>query len=226
MPTASSTKAEVSLKPRSSIGHVSLHYRALITSAVAADRLDLMRAQPEDRFVSAFLDPSPYAREPPTKDRVADVIAVLRISSSRSNVHRLSDGMRTVAVVDGDGLMVDLVDIEEWAAPYADRELPVPCSQRFAAHCRTIGSISFQPTHASCLRRIDSITCYAGNQRSISRRPSLKASRVSTVPSSSTARRTCWHSGPFCVTTRISARSLPREDGRRPLSPLHDMGTC
>jgi hypothetical protein len=30
----------------------------------------------------------------------------------------------------------------------------------------------------------------------------------------------------FCVTTRISARSLPREDGRRPLSPLRGMGTC
>jgi hypothetical protein len=32
--------------------------------------------------------------------------------------------------------MVDLVDIEEWAAPFGDRALPVPCSQRFAAHCR------------------------------------------------------------------------------------------
>jgi hypothetical protein len=169
------TEAEIKLL--ASIGHVSLRYRALITSAVAADRLDLMRAQPEDRFVSAFLDPSPYTREPPTRDRVADAIAVLRISSSSTyenrrinsgvllfgnwpdpchavpplraealrydpalttsrTFHRLSDGMRTVAVVDGDGLMVDLVDIEEWAAPYADRELPVPCSQRFAAHCR------------------------------------------------------------------------------------------
>jgi hypothetical protein len=169
------TQAEIKLL--ASIGHVSLRYRALINSAVAADRLDLMRGQPEDRFVSAFLDPSPYTREPPTRDRVADAIAVLRISSSSTyenrrinsgvllfgnwpdpchalappsagalrydpalttsrTFHRLSDGMRTVAVVDSDGLMVDLVDIEEWAAPFGDRALPAPCSQRFTAHCR------------------------------------------------------------------------------------------
>jgi hypothetical protein len=169
------TEAEIKLV--GSIGHVSRRYRALINSAVAADRLDLMRGQPEDRFVSAFLDPSPYTREPPTRDRVADAIEVLRVSSSSTyenrrinsgvllfgnwpdpchappalraaalrydpalttsrTFHRLSDGMRTLAVVDGDGLMVDLVDIEEWAAPFGDRELPVPCSERFAAHCR------------------------------------------------------------------------------------------
>src|SRR5882672_10729875 len=54
------TEAEIKLL--GSIGTVSLRYRALINSTVAADRLDLMRGLPEDRFVSAFLDPSPYTR--------------------------------------------------------------------------------------------------------------------------------------------------------------------
>jgi hypothetical protein len=52
------TEAEIKLL--GSIGNVSLRYRALINSAVTADRLELMRGRPEDRFVSAFLDPSPY----------------------------------------------------------------------------------------------------------------------------------------------------------------------
>jgi hypothetical protein len=170
------TEAEIKLL--SSIGSVlSLRYRVLIDSAVAVERLDLFRGLPEDRFVSAYLDPSPYTREPPTTDRVADAIEVLRVSSSSTyenrrinsgvllfgnwpdpchtlpplpdgalryaqalttsrTFHRLSDGMRTVALVDGNGLMVDLVDIEEWAAPLGDLGLPVPCPQRFEAHCR------------------------------------------------------------------------------------------
>jgi hypothetical protein len=169
------TEAEIKLL--GSVGHVSRRYRALINSADAAERLYLMGSLPEDRCVSAFLDPSPYTREPPTRDRVADAIGVLRISASSTyenrrinsgvllfgnwpdpchalpplragalrydpalttsrTFHRLSDGMRTVALVDSDGLLVDLVDIDEWAAPFGDRALPVPCSQRFTAHCR------------------------------------------------------------------------------------------
>jgi hypothetical protein len=50
--------------------------------------------------------------------------------------HRLCDGMRTLALVDGSGRMVELVDIAEWAAPFADMPLPVPCALRFRAHCR------------------------------------------------------------------------------------------
>ena len=169
------TEAEINFLD--SIGTVSLRYRELIDSAVAEERLELMRGVPEDHFVSAYLDPSPYTCEPPTMDRIADAIEVLRVSSSSTyenrrinsgvllfgnwadpchalpplregalrydqalttsrTFHRLSDGMRTVALVDGAGLMVDLVDIDEWAAPVSDRALPVPCSQQFAAHCR------------------------------------------------------------------------------------------
>jgi hypothetical protein len=50
--------------------------------------------------------------------------------------YRLCDGMRTLALVDESGRMVELLDIAEWATPYADLALPVPCALRFLAHCR------------------------------------------------------------------------------------------
>jgi hypothetical protein len=50
--------------------------------------------------------------------------------------HRICDGLRTVALVDREGLMVELVDVAEWAAPFADRDLPVPSARRYAAHNR------------------------------------------------------------------------------------------
>jgi len=162
-----------------SIGRVlSTRYRIFLDATLAAERLDLIRGLPEDRFVSAYLDPAPYMRgEAPAIDRVAEAIEVLRISSSSTyenrrvntgvllfgklpdpchvppplpdgalpysqaltttrTFSRLSDGMRTVALVDGAGRMVELVDIEEWARPYQDMELPVPCAASFTAHCR------------------------------------------------------------------------------------------
>jgi len=162
-----------------SIGRVlSARYRLLLDSTLAAERLDLFRGLPEDRFVSAYLDPSPYMRgDAPLIDRVGEAIEVLRISSSTTyenrrintgvllfgnlpdpchavpplpdgalpyaqaitttrTFYRLSDGMRTVALVDGLGRMVELVDIEEWAEPFSTTPLPVPCAARFSAHCR------------------------------------------------------------------------------------------
>src|SRR5262249_23299788 len=161
-----------------SIGRVlATRYRLVLDAALAARRIQLVRGLPEDRFVSAYLDPAPYRRGDVTIDRVAEAIEVLRISSSSTyennrintgvllfggqpdpchipppqpegalpyaqaltttrTFYRLSDGMRTVALVDAAGLMVELVDIEEWAAPYADMSLPVPCAERFVSHCR------------------------------------------------------------------------------------------
>ncbi len=162
-----------------SIGRVlTARYRVLLDSAIAAEGLDLFRGVPEDRFVSAALDPGPYTRgDGLGRDRVAEAIEVLRISSSTTyenrrintgvllfgnlpdpchsapplpdgallygpalttfrTFHRLSDGMRTVALVNAAGRMVELVDIEEWAAPFGDMTLPTPSADQFAAHCR------------------------------------------------------------------------------------------
>ena len=57
------------------------------------------------------------------------------LTSIRS-FHRICDGLRTVALVDRAGLMVELVDVAEWARPYAAFELPVPSSRRYEAHNR------------------------------------------------------------------------------------------
>jgi hypothetical protein len=50
--------------------------------------------------------------------------------------HRLCDGLKTLALVDRDGLLVELVDVHEWAAPFAELPLPVPTIGRYRAHCR------------------------------------------------------------------------------------------
>jgi hypothetical protein len=162
-----------------SIGRVlSLRYEMLVDAAVAAERIDLFRGLPEDRFVSAYLDPAPYAQGSPLMlDRVAEAIDVLRITSTSTyenrrintgvllfgrmpdpchegpplpegalsyaqdltttrTFYRLCDGMRTLALVDASGRMVELVDVAEWAAPFSAMDLPVPCALRFRPHCR------------------------------------------------------------------------------------------
>ena len=57
------------------------------------------------------------------------------LTSIRS-FHRICDGLRTVALVDRAGLMVELVDVEQWARPFAEFELPVPSARRYEAHNR------------------------------------------------------------------------------------------
>jgi hypothetical protein len=55
------------------------------------------------------------------------------LTSIRS-FHRICDGLRTIALVDRDGLMVELVDVQEWAQPFRDIELPVPTARRYRVH--------------------------------------------------------------------------------------------
>lgn len=57
------------------------------------------------------------------------------LTSTRS-FYRLSDGLKTVALVNTDGLLVELVDVREWAAPFGDFELPAPVAARFRFHSR------------------------------------------------------------------------------------------
>jgi hypothetical protein len=57
------------------------------------------------------------------------------LTSTRS-FHRLSDGLKTVALVNPEGLLVELVDVEEWAAPFRDFEMPAPVAARYQFHSR------------------------------------------------------------------------------------------
>jgi hypothetical protein len=49
---------------------------------------------------------------------------------------RLSDGLQTVALVNTDGLLVEIVDVRDWARPFAEAALPIPCATPFQAHAR------------------------------------------------------------------------------------------
>jgi hypothetical protein len=50
--------------------------------------------------------------------------------------HRLSDGLTTLALVDQEGLFVDVIDVQQWSAPYGTLPVPVPSPARYAAHSR------------------------------------------------------------------------------------------
>src|SRR5215471_7221393 len=50
--------------------------------------------------------------------------------------HRLSDGLTTLALVDQEGFFVDIIDVQQWAAPYGTLPVPVPGPARYAAHSR------------------------------------------------------------------------------------------
>jgi hypothetical protein len=159
---------------------LSARYHVLFDPALAAQSLHRFRGLPEDRFVSAFLDPAAYSDvEALTRvpDRVSEAIEVLRLSTltthenrrietgvllfgstpdpchvlpshppgalaysseltSIRSFHRLCDGLRTLALVDRDGLLVEVIDVNEWAAPYADLPLPVPTIGRYRVHSR------------------------------------------------------------------------------------------
>jgi len=55
------------------------------------------------------------------------------LTSIRS-FHRICDGLRTIALVDGKGAMVELVDVHEWAQPFSEMDLPVPTPRRYRTH--------------------------------------------------------------------------------------------
>ena len=49
---------------------------------------------------------------------------------------RLSNGMDTLALVDAEGFLVDLIDVREWSRKYADLILPAPSPDVFEPHAR------------------------------------------------------------------------------------------
>ncbi len=58
-----------------------------------------------------------------------------QLTSIRS-FHRLCDGLRTMALVDQNGLLAELIDVHEWAQPYRDMPLAVPPSAMYIDHAR------------------------------------------------------------------------------------------
>src|SRR5579871_389271 len=178
---ASSRLSEHERRLVRSIGIVlSARYQLITDQALAAQSFPLFRGLPEDRFVSAFLDPRPHRSAESiaeVPDRVADAIEVLRTSSMSTyenrriatgvllfgpmpepchappqtpvnalryshqlttvrSFHRLCDGLHTLALVDQDGMLAELIDINEWTEPYRDMPLAVPPAAKYADHAR------------------------------------------------------------------------------------------
>jgi hypothetical protein len=179
--TASSKLSDHERRLLRSIGQVlSARYQLLTNETLAAQSFQLFRGLPEDRFVSAFLDPGPHSSAESIAeipDRIADAIEVLRTSSmstyenrristgvllfgsmpepchappetppnalryshqltSIRSFHRLCDGLRTMALVDQNGFLAELIDVHEWAEPYRDMPLAVPPSTMYVDHAR------------------------------------------------------------------------------------------
>jgi hypothetical protein len=57
------------------------------------------------------------------------------ITSSRS-FYRLCDVLQTLALVDQNGFLAEIVDVEEWARPFSETNLPVPAPARYTTHAR------------------------------------------------------------------------------------------
>lgn len=55
------------------------------------------------------------------------------LTSIRS-FHRICDGLRTIALVDERGYMVEVLDIDEWAQPFSEMKLAVPTPRRYRTH--------------------------------------------------------------------------------------------
>src|SRR5260370_7533419 len=68
--------------------------------------------------------------------RPADALPYSSELTSIRSFHRICDGLRTIALVDGSGLMVELVDVQEWARPFSEMGLPVPTARRCRTHCQ------------------------------------------------------------------------------------------
>jgi hypothetical protein len=60
--------------------------------------------------------------------------------AAMKSFHRLSDGRRTVFLVNPNGSLVDLVDLDDFASAYRDYDLPAPSCAAYRSHARaTIG---------------------------------------------------------------------------------------
>ena len=66
--------------------------------------------------------------------RPADALPYSSGLTSIRSFHRICDGLRTIALVDGSGYMAEVVDVQEWAQPYSDLAIPVPTARRYRTH--------------------------------------------------------------------------------------------
>jgi len=169
---------EDQLRLLGAIGAVlSARYRSIFSAVSVASTTGLFEGLAEDRYVSAFLDHTPYLGDdlPAGRDVVANALEVMRESSLLTyenrristgailmgrgrdpfhegpllprgalpytnalvgikSLHRLCDGLDTIVVVDRDGMLVDLVDMQRFSEAHGAPALPAPSPARYYAH--------------------------------------------------------------------------------------------
>src|SRR5215471_6857614 len=81
-----------------------------------------------------------FARYPdPCHEPPVTPVGALRYSPALTSIrsfYRLCDGLQTLALVDQNGFLAEIVDVEEWARPFADIPLLVPSTARYQTHSR------------------------------------------------------------------------------------------
>jgi hypothetical protein len=120
------------------------HFESAMSLAAATDRvfeaIEVLRISAlstyEDKRISTgallFGTLPDACHSPPA--RPADALPYSSELTSIRSFHRICDGLRTIALVNRDGLMVELVDVQEWAEPFRGIDLPVPTARRYRTH--------------------------------------------------------------------------------------------
>lgn len=66
----------------------------------------------------------------------ADALRYSPALTSIRSFYRLCDGLHTLALVDQNGFLAEIVDVNDWARWFSDTELPVPPAAKYEIHAR------------------------------------------------------------------------------------------
>lgn len=81
-----------------------------------------------------------FARYPdPCHEPPVTPVGALRYSPALTSIrsfYRLCDGLQTLALVDQNGFLAEIVDVEEWASSFSETKLSVPTPGKYETHAR------------------------------------------------------------------------------------------
>ncbi len=73
----------------------------------------------------------------PRQATPADALAYGVELTSLKSLHRLCDGKRTLFLVDREGRLVEIIDVDRWAGPACESANEIPCARAYSAHARS-----------------------------------------------------------------------------------------
>ena len=108
-----------------------------VADAIEVLRISALTTYENRRIVTGVLvfgaQPDPCHIAPPKPPGALPYSMAL---TSIRSFHRLCDGLQTLALVNEEGLLVELVDVQRWTEVYSGFDLPVPPASRYESHCR------------------------------------------------------------------------------------------